>query len=100
MKTTILVTTAAILLPFSAAAMSADEYITKLDGGAQAAFMGGAIGMAMFDGSPERAKCIGDWYFESGKAPDEIAEVFTAYKAKPAAGLLKVLIDRKCGKPE
>jgi len=94
---TALAASAILLMPFTASAMSAEE-LNNLSSEAQTAFFAGAIGMAMLSGTPQRAQCIADWYFKSGTAPGEIAQVFEMYKNKPAAGLLKVLIDRKCGK--
>lgn len=88
---------AVLLTPVCAAAMSAADLGT-IPANERATYIGGAIEMAIYSSSEERGKCIDDWYFgEGGTGPEDLAIVFHNYPDKPAAGLLKVLIDRKCG---
>lgn len=88
------------LLSQPAAAMSGEDITGKLTADARAAYIVGTVEMAMWQstGNDTRIKCIDAWFFGDNKtASDEIADLMLTYPDKPAAGLLKVWIDRKCG---
>lgn len=90
-------TLALCALPQSAYAFTAAEYLNLTEQG-RIGFMAGAIEMAALDAGKGRGGCITDWYFESGKAPMQIAQLFDQYKDKPAVVILKYLINEACGK--
>jgi len=50
-------------------------------------------------GSTPRSRCILDWFYgKNSRAAGQIVATFNSYQDRPAVGLVKLLVDRACGK--
>jgi hypothetical protein len=94
---------AVLTVAASAYAVTAGDVMNKMTKDERGGYIGGALEMAMFLASSveknnAKSECILNWYYRgNGQAQREILATFDAYKDKPAAPLLNVLINRHCG---
>ena len=91
---------AVLILATPAFALTAGDVIDKMTAKERAGYIAGTIEMAMVM-TPERAQCIGDWYFASGtpnegKAQQAIVAALSKYKDKPAASIINALLKKNC----
>lgn len=90
-----------LLIASPAFALSGGDIIGKLSPKEQAAFVTGAVEMAML-ADPDRAECILNWYFakdaqgNAPRGPQEVIASFERYADKPATGIIRALINRAC----
>lgn len=91
------------------AGLSAEQVLKKMSGAETAAYLAGAVDTFIFmerpiyGGTPERGECIRNWFYgskpgEPTKGPDNVIAMFEKNPTQPAVGLIKILIDRECGK--
>jgi hypothetical protein len=95
--------TLAILLAATPAfAITAGDFLDRMNSDERTAYLPGAIEMAMYAASADeksnaKASCIERWYYGGeGQAQRTIIATFERYKDQPAVGLLRVLINRAC----
>ncbi len=92
---------AALTVP--ALAITAGDVLDRMKPDERNGYFDGAIEMAMYlaatqEKNDAKAECIlNRFYRGDGSAHREAIATFERYKDKPAAGLLKLLIDRHCG---
>jgi hypothetical protein len=90
------------LSPSAANAITAGDVMDKMESRERHGFIGGAVDMASHlyavGGNREKADCAVNWFFQDKSSLSEIHGFFNAHKDKDAAGLLSVLINRRCGK--
>lgn len=83
-----------------AEAVTAGDVVGKMSKEERYGYLSGAIDMAMFmhsqNGGGAKAECIMGWFYKDKKSGEEIAALFDSNKARPAIGLLHVLIGRHC----
>jgi hypothetical protein len=91
------------------AGLSAEQVLAKMSNEESAAYLAGMVDSFLFmerpsyGGNAERGECIRRWFYgekrgEPAKGPKDVLTFFEANPAQPAVGLIKILIDRECGK--
>lgn len=91
------------------AGLSAEMVLKKMSSDETAAYLAGTVDSFIFmerpiyGGTVERAACIKRWFYgskpgEPAKGPDNVIAMFEKNPTQPAVGLIKILIDRECGK--
>jgi hypothetical protein len=92
----------ALCVATPAFAITAGDVLDKMSADERSGYFGGAIEMAMHIAATEqkngaKADCIFEWFYLSdGKAARELMNVFRANKARPASGLIAIVIARHC----
>jgi hypothetical protein len=96
---------AVLVTPSAAPAVSAGDVLNRMTEKERFGYITGAIDMAMYleqveaRGSTPRSACILKWYYGTDAAgPRQVLSLFSNYSDKPATGLIKIAIDRACGK--
>ncbi len=94
-------TLACLLVAGPAFAVTAGDVVDRMKEDERAAYLEGAIEMAMYAAATDeknnaKAACIEKWYFSGDAAARTIVATFSRYKDQPAIGLLRVLINRAC----
>jgi hypothetical protein len=92
---------AILLAAVPAFAITGGDVIDRMNKDERAAYLEGAIEMAMWTASADeknnaKAECIEKWYFRNDATMRTIFATFEKYKDQPAIGLLRALINRAC----
>ena len=87
------------LIPTQALAVSAGDFLDRMNADERSGFINGALDMLAYDltqaGQGGKAACVVQWYFE-GQGPEEVAAVFPNHPDLPAVAILRTLADRHC----
>jgi hypothetical protein len=92
-------TALALFLPTQAHAVTAGDFLDRMNAEQRTGFIDGAFDMLSYElgqeGQGDKAACIIQWYFE-GDGPQEVVAVFNSHKDLPAVAILRTLGDRHC----
>ena len=88
-----------------ARAVTAGDVLNRMTEKERLGYITGAIDMVMYleqaeaKGSTPRSACILNWFYaKEAPGPKQVLTLFSAYPDKPAVGLIKIAMDRACGK--
>jgi hypothetical protein len=86
-------------------AITAGDVLRRMDEKQQYGYITGAIDMALYleqvstRASTPRSACILEWYYgKNAPGPRQVVQLFDGNQDKSAVGLIKILIERACGK--
>jgi hypothetical protein len=92
-------TALALFLPTQAHAVTAGDFLDRMNADERTGFIDGAFDMLGYElteeGQGDKAACIIQWYFQ-GDGPKAVAEVFASHRDFPAVAILRKLADRHC----
>lgn len=95
---------ALLVLPVPALAITAGDVLDRMSGPERNGYITGAIDNAMYlaavqEKNNPKSECILGWYYgKDAKGPQQVVAMFDRNRDRPAVALLKILIDRACGK--
>ena len=93
----------ALLLPQSAAALTAQDVLEKKESREAHTYLCASIEMAAFlahaQGDTERSACILEWWFETPGTKDTVFSTFARLPDRTASAILYVLMKKACGEP-
>jgi hypothetical protein len=88
-----------LTLPAAGQAMTAGDFLDRLNDQQRASYIEGAVEMTGYSlsasGQGTKAECAFDWYFR-GQGPRQLAAILPNHKALPVTGILQTLINRAC----
>jgi hypothetical protein len=89
----------------NASGVTGNDVLAKMTEKEQFGYITGTIDTMIYleqvqSGGPStRSGCIHDWYYgKDAPGPRQVVAMFKVNGDKPAVGLIKILIDRACGK--
>lgn len=82
-----------------AAAVSAGDFLDKMNEQQRFGYMNGALDAITYDlaraGQGDKAQCVASFYYE-GSGPQDLAALLESHPELPVVGILKALIKRNC----